>query len=305
VILVLRDLGLGDLMTGVPALRALRRQFPEELLVLVGPAALGPLAVHATGVDLVVERSDAAGLPAPTLAVNLHGRGPQSTAWLAGLRPGDVVAFDLPGAPEWRDAEHDRSRWCRLLVEAGVVASATADCHDLLVRRPPGEGALEADTTVLHPGAAAAARRWPAERWAAVAAAESGLGRPVVITGSAMERDLGDDIATAAGLGPGAVLAGATTPLDLLVVIGSAGRLVCGDTGVAHLATAAGTPSVVLFGPVPPSRWGPPTWGPHVALWAGQLGDPHAIEPDPGLLEIGVDDVLSALRSLGGRRDRR
>src|SRR5207237_79615 len=34
-------------------------------------------------------------------------------------------------------------------------------------------------------------------------------------------------------------------------------RLVCGDTGVAHLATALGTPSVLLFGPVPPSRWGP------------------------------------------------
>ncbi|MDQ3822907.1 MAG: glycosyltransferase family 9 protein, partial [Actinomycetota bacterium] len=78
-----------------------------------------------------------------------------------------------------------------------------------------------------------------------------------------------------------------------------AGRVVCGDTGVAHLATAFATPSVVLFGPTPPSLWGPPpgrTW--HRALWAGGRGDPHADAPHPGLLEIRVDDVLAALAAL-------
>jgi ADP-heptose:LPS heptosyltransferase len=36
------------------------------------------------------------------------------------------------------------------------------------------------------------------------------------------------------------------------------GRVVCGDTRNAHVAPALGTPSVVLFGPVPPAEWGPP-----------------------------------------------
>jgi ADP-heptose:LPS heptosyltransferase len=67
--------------------------------------------------------------------------------------------------------------------------------------------------------------------------------------------------------------------------VAGAALVLCGDTGIAHLATALGTPSVVLFGPVPPSLWGPPPDRPqHVALWA---------DPD-GLLDLTVDQVLAA-----------
>jgi ADP-heptose:LPS heptosyltransferase len=59
------------------------------------------------------------------------------------------------------------------------------------------------------------------------------------------------------------------------------------------------TPSVVLFGPTPPAEWGPPASRPwHRALWAGRRGDPHAAEPDPGLLELGPDAVQAALDGL-------
>jgi ADP-heptose:LPS heptosyltransferase len=96
-----------------------------------------------------------------------------------------------------------------------------------------------------------------------------------------------------------AVLAGRTDLLTLAATVARAGRVVSGDTGVAHLATAFGTPSVVLFGPTPPSEWGPPPQnGRHIALHTGGRGDPHASEPDPALLRISVDDVLEALRGL-------
>jgi ADP-heptose:LPS heptosyltransferase len=72
----------------------------------------------------------------------------------------------------------------------------------------------------------------------------------------------------------------------------------CGDTGIAHLATAYGTPAVVVFGPTPPWLWGPPMWHPHVALWSGTCGDPLADEPDAGLLRIDAEEVLIALRRL-------
>nr|WP_308706100.1 DUF2795 domain-containing protein [Nocardia nova] len=40
--------------------------------------------------------------------------------------------------------------------------------------------------------------------------------------------------------------------------------------------------------------WGPPPEPAHIALWAGHIGDPHATEPDPGLLRIGTDQVIAA-----------
>jgi ADP-heptose:LPS heptosyltransferase len=76
--------------------------------------------------------------------------------------------------------------------------------------------------------------------------------------------------------------------------------VVCGDTGVAHLATALGVPSVVLFGPVPPREWGPPSDPKHQVLWAGRRGNPHGLEIDPGLLELTVADVIKALGRLPG-----
>jgi ADP-heptose:LPS heptosyltransferase len=81
---------------------------------------------------------------------------------------------------------------------------------------------------------------------------------------------------------------------DLAALVARAELVLCGDTGVAHLASAYATPSVVLFGPTPPHRWGPPEDGPHDVLWHGTgVGDPHDDEPDPALLRITVDEVLA------------
>ncbi|MEJ7717324.1 MAG: glycosyltransferase family 9 protein [Thermoleophilaceae bacterium] len=97
-------------------------------------------------------------------------------------------------------------------------------------------------------------------------------------------------------------MAGTTDLRGLAAAVAAADRVVCGDTGVAHLATALGTPSVVLFGPTFPEEWGPPPSRPiHRVLWRGRRGDPHAAEPDAGLLEIGVEEVAVALDELPGR----
>jgi ADP-heptose:LPS heptosyltransferase len=74
--------------------------------------------------------------------------------------------------------------------------------------------------------------------------------------------------------------------------------LACGDTGVAHLATALGKPSVVLFGPTPPALWGPPSAGRHTVLWKGRASDPFADRPAPGLLAIQPAEVTRALSAL-------
>ena len=291
-ILIYRALGLGDLLTAVPALRAIRRAHPAALITLAGPAALGDLAVLSGAVDRVHDAAPLAPLaPADLaeveLAVNLHGRGPQSTAVLQALRPARLVSYGLTST--WRPDEHEVSRWCRLVAEAGMPA----DPLDLRLVRPVTAAPVE-DAVVLHPGAAFGARRWPAERWATVARGLSDGRHRVVVTGGPGEVGLAEEVAGASGLPAEAVLAGRTSALQLAALVASARLVIAPDTGVAHLATAYGTPSVLLFGPTPPALWGPPTSQPqHRVLWAGQVGDPCAPDPDPGLLALSADQVLA------------
>jgi ADP-heptose:LPS heptosyltransferase len=305
VLLVLRALGVGDFLTAVPALRALARAFPGFRRVLAAPSRLRPLVELSGTVDAIAPTAHLEGvtLPVrPALAVNLHGRGPQSHAVLLATGAERVVAFTHPEVassrdhPRWHADEHEVHRWCRLLTEEGVPA----DPRRLDLSPPKAslpDGARGA--TIVHPGAASAARRWPAERFAAVARAEADDGRSVVVTGTPGEVNLAEEVAARAGLPDNSVVAGRTDLRGLAAVVAAAGRVVCGDTGVAHLATALRTPSVVLFGPVSPAHWGPPPDRPwHRALWAGRTGDPHADAPDAGLLEIGVPDVVTALAVL-------
>ena len=308
-LLVLRALGLGDLLTAVPALRALGDAYPSHERVLATPAFLAPLVEMLDGaVDAIVSvdwRARTGQLPAtpgtPDIAVNLHGRGPQSHRALLAQEPSQFVAWhhpDIPqttGHPTWVADEHERVRWCRLLCAAGIPANA----DDYLLRPPLGGLPPEfAGVTLVHPGASAPSRRWPPERWAAVARAELERGHQVVITGNADEVDLAKSVALQADLGGQWVVAGRTDIEELAALVGAAGRVVSGDTGVAHLATAFAIPSVVLFGPTSPAQWGPPDGGLHRALWAGKTGDPHAHGTDPGLLRVAVDDVVDALDAL-------
>lgn len=309
VLLVLRALGLGDLLVAVPALRALRRAFPEHRAVLAAPAALEPLVARTGAVDALVpapgpDRIAWTG-PAPDVVVNLHGSGPQSHRALDALEPRRRIGFALAAGdgPAWDgplwadDAGHERERWCALLDAHGVPA----DPADLRLAPPPGAGT---GPVVVHPGAAFGSRRWPADRFAAVAAALAGAGHDVVVTGSADERPLAAAVARAAGLPADRVLAGRTGVAELADLVGTARLVVSGDTGVAHLASAFATPSVVLFGPVPPERWGPPP-GPHTVLTGPvRAGERFAEQPDPALLAVGVDDVLTAAARLLGARGR-
>jgi ADP-heptose:LPS heptosyltransferase len=312
---VLRALGLGDLLTAVPALRALARAFPDHDRLLAAPGVLRPLVEligsepGAPAIHRVVSARELEPLPRALddaqVAVNLHGSGAQSHKVVLATRPGRALWFAHPdvresrGGPRWRPGEHEVARWCRMLSDSGVPASP----RGLELRAPGGRPPdCARGSTVLHPGAASPARRWPAERFAAVARAELDRGRSVVVTGSRAEIELAHRVARHAGVRPARVLAGRTDLLALARVVAASERVVCGDTGVAHLATALGTPSVVLFGPTSPAEWGPPAGrARHRVLWAGRHGDPHGQRPDVGLLEISPADVVDALAQLPPR----
>ncbi|MEV6905179.1 glycosyltransferase family 9 protein [Amycolatopsis sp. NPDC051372] len=300
-ILVLRALGIGDLLTAVPALRALHEAHPDERLVLAAPRELRDLAELIDAVDELLPTPGLGELawpgPPPKLAVNLHGSGPESIHDLLATDPGELLTHhhpDFPDVPglDWRPDVNEVDRWCRLVEFAHVEADRSA----LRLPAPPGPSPAPG-AVVVHPGAAFAARRWPPERFARVARELAAAGHCVVVTGSAAERDLARSVAARAGLPEDAVLAGRTGLAELASLVAEAALVVCGDTGVGHLATAFGTPSVLLFGPTPPRLWGPPPEARrHVVLWTGDVGDPHGDKPDNGLLLLGEERVLAAAR---------
>lgn len=332
-VLVLRALGLGDALTGVPALRGLRRLHPDQPLLLAAPATIGDWFTELGLVDGCVPTSGlddlppGAGLGAHD-AVNLHGRGPQSHALLLAGRPRSLLAFAAPRGsdvepaverlasgplPDWRDGEHEVLRWCRLVGRAGGACGPEGLRLDappyrwrapLAARAPDPQGLASSDArgyVVLHPGAASGSRRWPVDRWVLVAEALS-RHADVRLTGGADERDLCRAVATAAGL-PDDSVAGALGLDALTRLVSGADLLVCGDTGVAHVATATATRSVLLFGPTSPRLWGPVVdTDRHVCLWHGDgTGDPHAAQPDPALLRITAAEVVDAAERLLGR----
>ncbi len=335
-VLVLRALGLGDVLTAVPALRGVRRAWPGRRVLLAAPAEVGGWlrdlglvdgVVPTRGLQPLVWAQEARTLTGADavghVAVNLHGSGPESHRVLLDTAPERVVAFASGDAgvdgPDWDPDEHEVDRWCRLVTAAGGACSR----EDLRLD-PPGSRGRH---VVVHPGAASGARRWPVDRFAAVARDLAAAGHDVVVTGGPDESDLCARVvadADAALGGPAGAPDGTGSVTDtagtldlpaLADVVATARLVVCGDTGVAHLATAYGTPSVVLFGPTPPATWGPAVDPErHAVLWHGDTeqgpahapddaargyrGDPHAADLDPALGRIAVAEVVAAARSL-------
>ncbi|MBF4462673.1 MULTISPECIES: glycosyltransferase family 9 protein [unclassified Rathayibacter] len=315
-ILALRALKLGDLLVAVPALKALRRGFPEHRLVLATTPWLEPIVDLVEGVDALVPTLHGLDDPLPIdqgrteLAVNLHGNGPESRRRLREIAPQRTLEFRVPaldpGAgpgdprPLWIDGELERARWARLVGSIGL----DADPDDVAIRIPEAPAPV-AGAAVVHIGAFYGSREWPEERFAEVSRALAAEGRRVVYTGGANEAARASRVAELAGTGE--VLAGAVDLVEFAAVVAAAELVVTVDTGAAHLASAYAVPSVVIFGPASPEAWGPPASGPHVVLTDASLrrGDVFSAEPDPALLAVQVDDVLAALASLPAREGAR
>ncbi len=96
---------------------------------------------------------------------------------------------------------------------------------------------------VVHPGASAASRRYPAQSYAR---ALDVLGHEVVFTGDAAEVELVESLRSSMAV-PSRSLAGQLSLAELGALIEAADLLICNNTGPAHLAAAVGTPVVDLY----------------------------------------------------------
>jgi len=173
----------------------------------------------------------------------------------------------------------------RLPVDADAEAWA-----DSRVSRASGH-----TTALINPGAGWGAKRWPVERYTAVAQRLIEQGFRVLVNAGPGEEPLADTIVR---LAPGAAAIHCTLD-QLIAVTRRISVAIAGDTGPLHLACALGRPVVGIYGPTDPSRNGP--FGTRFkVLRSPQSRRDHTRHeaPEAGLLTIQPDDVLAAVAEL-------
>ncbi len=290
-ILALQLKRIGDLVLTTPALAALRAAWPEAHIALaVAPGCaplLGSVPSVSAGVVLGKGRGFAPWQQVLTGAWDLcvDFTGTDRSALAAGLsRATERATF------AWVKKSKLRAVAFNYFVESAVRERHTADHYlDLVdgilagrgVRQtdggrgrpryapeltPPPAALAEAarltgDTpfAVIHPGTARAEKYWVPERWAEVIAhVRERHGLECVLTGGADEFECVHlaDIQTRLAK-PALDLAGKIDLATFAAVLARARLCVSCDTGAVHLAAAARTPQVALFGPTNPFHWHP------------------------------------------------
>ncbi len=333
-IVIFRALQLGDMLCAVPALRALRRAAPRAYITLIGlPWARSFVERYADLVDELVAFPGALGFPEQTesndglpaflaamrarrfdLAIQLHGSGGIANDLLFALGARAQAGFVQTGeAPRpgcfigWPDSLPEPERYLALTTALGAPSMGRALHFPVTAADEAGYAALVAQygieparLVLVHPGAQLPSRRWPAQRFAAVADALAADGWQIAITGTAQESEL-----TAGMLGamdaPALYLAGASSLGVLAALVGCARLVVCNDTGVSHVAAAMHAPSVVIASGSDTRRWAPLDHDLHRVLADYPPCRPCAFRDcpygHPCALNIDVDHVVAEARA--------
>ena len=158
-------------------------------------------------------------------------------------------------------------------------------------------GGVDGCYALINPGGGWPNKRWPPERFGAVAAAlGTSRGWTSLVLWGPGERPLAEAVAAASG---GMARPAPETNLPLLVaLLREASLMVSGDTGPLHLAAAAGTPIVGLYGPTNPARNGPWSADDVCVSRFAECGCHHkrrCIRAAWCLEDIGVAEVLAAI----------
>lgn len=287
---------VGDVVMSLPALRALRAAFPgAHLAVLARPWVADLYRARPEPDDVLVEdprlHGRASGRAA--LAADLDARAfdraillPDSfgTAWVArkariperfGYRREGRAPLLTTSLPAWREAGvHQVFKHLRLAEAAGAVTPGAPDVSwevPASLRESAAARLREAGWDgepflAAHAASFAhAAKRWPLARFAEVFdLLHATRGLAVVLMGSAGEAGVNAETASLVTRARVLDLSGRSSLPEALGVMAIATAFLGNDSGLAHLAGAAGTPAAVVFGPTDPEATRP---------WDGPRGD--------------------------------
>ncbi|MBI5142869.1 MAG: lipopolysaccharide heptosyltransferase I [Nitrospirae bacterium] len=289
-ILFIKPSSLGDVIHALPVLSAIRRSWPQAEVDWVIARGLEQIISDTAGINRLVvmdkdrwKRDGIRALPSILsfrdeirrgrydLAIDLQGlfRSAMVAFWSgAPVRIGFKKARE--GAPffynrkvGYGDAVHAVDRNMKIAEALGLETrpvefnlGVNADAAER-VKALLAVCGINGDYIVVNPGARWESKLWPAERFGMVAkqlASDTGL--PVVVTGAASEAGIADAVCRASG-GAATSLAGKTGLKELVAVLAGARIVITNDSGPMHIAAAAGTPVVAVFGPTDFTKTGP------------------------------------------------
>ena len=287
-ILVVRTDRIGDVILTLPAIEALKQNFPDARVAMLLNSYTADLIEGIADVlfynrdttpkpffemlaELSHERFDAVVVAYPRFRIAL-------LLWLAGipLRVGtgyrwysflfNKKIFEHRKTVEKHEAEYNLS----LLKGLGCSVSSNLEVKIVISEKERKKasdireslGILDSDRLVLlHPGSGGSARDWKPENFALLAAELKKLGFCVVITGGKTETHLVQSVAGHAGRGVKPFVSNLSLK-EFAAFIKTAKLFVANSTGPLHIAVAVQTPVIGFFAPVhimSPKRWGPLT----------------------------------------------
>ena len=283
-ILVVGPSWVGDMVMAQALYRLLRSRSPDAVIDVVAPPWSLPILARMpevrSGIELAVGHGElgfgrrralgrrlrgerytrAIVLPrsAKAALVPWFARVPRRTGFRSELRFGllndlralDKVALDQTVKRFVALGQERREALPREL-PAGLRPRLALDAENTARLRAAHGLAAVGPLLALMPGAEyGPAKRWPASEFGAVASRFVAQGGTVIVLGSAKERALGEEIAAVA---PAKNLCGHTTLADVVDLLGAADVAVSNDSGLMHVAAAAGTRIVAIYGSSSPA----------------------------------------------------
>ena len=275
---------VGDAVMSVPALRELRELLPATNITVAAQPGTAEVFLDADFVDHVM-------LIEPTFLASVgqlrcgkfdlallfqNAFAAAARAFVARIRfrigyatdrRAQLLTTALP-PPAWKDERHESYYYLNIVAELErmlfrssriseveprvelTVSDERRHQAQILLRQR--EISPDRPLALLCPGSVnSRAKRWPAERYAELSDRLSESGMTVVLIGSSAEAEISNEVRGRARHAP-TVLTGQTTMSQVLGLISVADVLVTNDTGPAHIGSALGTPTLVIFGPTNP-----------------------------------------------------
>jgi heptosyltransferase-1 len=342
-VLIVRLGAMGDILHALPAVAALRRAHPTWYLgwaveprwrtLLCGDDGEMPL-VDRTHLVNAKEwaRAPLRGETLREIAALRHALRAERYDLCIDLQGAvrSALAGRLAGAPRMIGEDQPRewvARWLfgeRVVthgvhvIEQAVEVCAAAAGEPLSPILPPlpinrdaeqwADGVVReaiGPVVLLSPGAGWGAKRWPADRYGAVAAELHAQGYMVLVNAGPNEQGIAAEVVRASG---GVARAPEITTPDstlerLIALTRRVSLVIAGDTGPLHLACALGKPVVGIYGPTDPKRNGP--FGvPFLVLRHPDSKRDHSrhVAPEAGLLTITPQYVVDAAKYLLEKR---